>query len=289
MLKKRTLIYVVAVVGVITVAVLFFFHSDKPVQAEVKIAEPQVVIEDTSADEPGQVTKEENATAQVEMTVEQIAAYGEELTAKAGEIYLTPGWLHIAYENESFLSDPRSVLPDGTPVPTKSVTDKWLFLNDEDYVVEEVTIDDTGDPATTQIVVFRNGVVTNLTFPTLTSEQEAYQLHTLGRLNFDALTIRVEDGQDLDLFETEVDGEAVVVFSRSDRYDPPVTFGKSPTQISETIHQYSYLKATGLPFMAEKYYVYPSGERVLKQRTTYVTFEKVDAPPAEILTYLEEE
>jgi hypothetical protein len=242
---------------------------------------------DNASDEPGQAINPDVVVPQKEMMVDEVIAYGKELTAKVAKIFLTPGWLHIKYENQSYAVDPLSVLPDGSPVPTQSITDRWLLLDDEGYIVEEVTIDDTGDPATTQIVVFKDGIVTNLTFPELTSEQEPYKINMLGRLDFDTLTIRTEDGGDLDLFETEMDGEALIVFSRSDRFDSPMTLGKSSTKISGFIHQYLYSKSTGLPYMAEKYDVYPNGEMVLKQRTTYLTFEKVDSPPKEVQSYIE--
>jgi hypothetical protein len=102
--------------------------------------------------------------AEVQEANEDVIAYARTLVEKAAQTYINPGWLHISSQDKAFITA-SSTLPDGTPIPTHSVNDKWILLGTDGNVIEAVTIDDTGDEATTQIVVYQDGYFTNLTFP----------------------------------------------------------------------------------------------------------------------------
>lgn len=211
-------------------------------------------------------------------------AYAKTLIEKADQTYLTPGWLHISSQTETFVTD-SSTLPDGTPIPTKSFNDLWALIDTDGDVIMAVTIDDTGDTFTSQITVFQDGFWTNLTIPELSSqEKQIYQINTLDN-GFLASVTRMKDALEIQKEEAELNGQKVVVFSLTDKFPAPTAIGKSSLVIAGIYSKYYFSVDSGLLRMVEDYHVYPSGEVNLWNRITYLTIEKVDIPPKEILSY----
>lgn len=211
-------------------------------------------------------------------------AYAKTLIEKADQTYLTPGWLHISSQTETFVTA-SSTLPDGTPIPTKSFNDLWALIDTDGDVIRAVTIDDTGDTFTSQITVFQDGFWTNLTIPELSSqEKQIYQIDTLDN-GFLASVTRMKDSLEIQKEEAELNSQKVVVFSLTDKFPAPIAIGKSSLVIAGIYSKYYFSVDSGLLRMVEDYHVYPSGEVNLWNRITYLTIEKVDIPPKEILSY----
>lgn len=217
-------------------------------------------------------------------TNNDIVAYAKTLIEKVDQTYLTPGWLHISSQTETFITS-SNTLPDGTLIPTKSFNDLWALIGTDGSVIKAVTIDDTGDTFTSQTTVFQDGFWTNLTIPELSSqEKEIYQINTLDN-GFLTSAARMKDSLEIQKEEVGLSNEKVVVFSLTDNFSSPIAIDKSSLVITGIYSKYYFSVDSGLLRMVEDYYVYPSGDIKLWNRITYVTIEKVDFPPKEISSY----
>jgi len=247
------------------------------------------VIEDasTSNNDLQSLPPEQNSTSvdiQSQEANDDVVAYAKTLIEKVDQTYLTPGWLHISSQTEIFITA-SNTLPDGTPIPTNSFNNLWALIDADRSVIKAVTIDDTGDAFTSQTTVFQDGFWTNLTIPELSSqEKEIYQIHTLDN-GFLASAIRMKDSLEIQKEEVELNNEKIVVFSLTDKFPSPITIGKSSLVIAGIYSKYYFSVNSGLLRMVEDYHVYPSGDIKLWSRTTYITIEKVDSPPKDILSY----
>jgi len=247
------------------------------------------VIEDvsTSHNDLQSIPPEQNSTSvdtQPQETTNDVIAYAKTLIEKVNKTYLTPGWLHISSQTETFITA-SDTLPDGTPSPTNSFNNLWALIDTEGGVIKAVTIDDTGDTFTSQTSVFQDGFWTNLTIPELSSqEKELYQITTLDN-GFLASITRMKDSLEIHKEEVELNNEKVVVFSSVEKFPSPIAVGKSDLVIVGIYSKYYFSIDSGLLRMVEDYQIYPSGGIKLWNRITYLTIEKVDVPPKEILSY----
>lgn len=247
------------------------------------------VIEDvsTSNNNLQSLPSEKNSAStdiQPQETNNDIVAYAKTLIGKVDQTYLTPGWLHISSQTETFITA-SNTLPDGTLIPTKSFNDLWALIDADGSVINAVTIDDTGDTFTSQTTVFQDGFWTNLTIPELSSqEKEIYQINTLDN-GFLTSATRMKDSLEIQKEEVELSNEKVVVFSLTDKFSSPIAIDKSSLVIAGIYSKYYFSVDSGLLRMVEDYHVYPSGDIKLWNRITYVTIEKVDFPPKEISSY----
>jgi hypothetical protein len=226
---------------------------------------------------------------EVQEANDDVIAFARTLVEKAAQTYINPGWLHISSQREAFITA-SSTLPDGTPIPTHSVIDRWLLLGTDGNVIEAVTIDDTGDEATTQIVVYQDGYWTNLTFPEVSAsqEKETSRITTLDGGFLASATGRLRDAVAIHMEEVGINNENVVVFSYLEEFSSPITYGKaedSQTIVGKYI-KYFFSVDSGVLRMYEDYNVYPNGDVKLRVRKTYTVYEKVDLPPKEVLAYL---
>ncbi|MCS7248217.1 MAG: hypothetical protein NZ840_08240 [Anaerolineales bacterium] len=215
-------------------------------------------------------------------TNEDIIAFAKEITTKANQSYLTPGWLHIQSQIEFFFTM-SATLPDGSPIPTKSINDLWVLLDSDGYALKAVVVDDTGNPVTSQTTVFQDGQWTNLSIPEASSqEKEAY------RPTFDDFVSFAETYKeilDLEQAEMELNGKKVILFTAREMFKEPITLGKSSTILSGMMGKYYFSLDTGLLVKVEEFHIYPSGETMLASRITLLNVEKIDVPPADILAY----
>ena len=204
-------------------------------------------------------------------------------SSKTYQVLLSPGWLHIQSKIETPF--PRSTtLPDGSPIPTESMNDNWALLGDAGYVIKSVTIDDTGDPRTTQITVFQDGIWTHLSLGVMSQEKETYQI------SFDHEFISFAEANkdilNLDKTEEVLNGEeAVIVFSATQMFKEPMAYGKSSVTFAGTGARYYFSAVTGTLRLVEEFNVYPDGTIEIFRRVTTLLIERVDTPPDEILAY----
>jgi hypothetical protein len=220
------------------------------------------LVEDVSlsSNHPQSLPLEQNSTStniQPQETSLDIVAYAKTLVERADRTYLTPGWLHISSQRETFITV-SNTLPDGRQIPTRSVNDLWALIDAEGNVIQAVTIDDTGDPFTSQTTVFQDGLWKNLTIPEVPSqEKEIYRIDSLDN-GFLASVAKVKDS--LKKEEVELNNEKVVVFSFVDKFPSPISIGRSSLIVAGIYSKYYFATDSGLLRMVEDYYVYPNGE-----------------------------
>lgn len=221
-------------------------------------------------------------TSEQNNTNNEIIAMAKEISAKANLTYLLPGWLHITSQIESFFTE-AATLPDGSPTPTKSTNDLWVLLGIDGNAVQAVTIDDTGDPRTTQVTVFLDGSWSNLSVGMIASEKETYRPTLDG--NFISFAEAYKDILNLETTELEVDGNQLVVFTTTQHFQEPTKLAKSPIVVVGAAGKYYFSQATGLLLKTEDYQIYPGDETKLTRQISLVNIENVETPPAEILAY----
>lgn len=225
---------------------------------------------------------------------DEVIAALKEIKDKADQTHLSPGWLRITSQTESFFAL-SATLPNGAPVPTKSIQDTWALLDDKGYALMAVIIDDTGDPRSSQTVVFQDGIWTNISIGALlpyemegmTSQEKETYRPTLDGSDGIASAELYKDIISLSLDKTEVDvnGASAVVCSATQLFKEPMSLAKSSTTLAGAGGKTYYSVDTGLVIRMEEYHVYPTGEIKITRRWTLLNIEKVDTPPDSILAY----
>ncbi|MBU2611191.1 MAG: hypothetical protein KJ606_09650 [Chloroflexi bacterium] len=228
---------------------------------------------------------------------DEVIAALKEIRDKADQTHLSPGWLRITSQTESFFAL-SATLPNGAPVPTKSINDIWALLDDKGYALMAVMIDDTGDPRTSQTVVFQDGIWTNISISALfppgmevveemTSQEKETYRPTYDGSDGIASAELYKDIISLSLDETEVDvnGESAIVVSSTQLFKEPMSLAKSSTTLAGAGGKTYYSVDTGLVIRMEDYHVYPTGEIKIIRQWTLLNIEKVDTPPDSILAY----
>jgi hypothetical protein len=199
----------------------------------------------------------------------------ENIIRKSESEYLTAGWLHISSVTESFM--PASLtLPDGSPTPTKWTSESWILLDNNGNAIKAVSTQDTGNPTMFQVSVFEENIWTNITLGSSSSEPETYQ----PRLDngFFGSVMPYKDSILLDQYRDSLNGKESVVFVATENY-------KNPTEFTSMVQKYYFSSNTGLPIQVEYYFASLDGETELSQRISEVFVEKIDSPPASILSY----
>lgn len=215
---------------------------------------------------------------------EAVIETAKPLIEKAENAYLTPGWLHISSKVESFFSE-STTLPDGSPVPTEWQDDNWTLLDENGYALQYVGYTDTGIPATSQIVIFKDGIWTNITVGVGSTKKETYRPTLDGGFLADASSNINTAEPDVD--EDMIGSEPVTVFTLTEKGNNPVEIGKSGYLMMGTVSKYFFSKDTGLVLKVEQFHIGPDGQYKLVERITLGVTEKVKEPPAQFLKYLE--
>lgn len=210
----------------------------------------------------------------------------EKLIREAESVYLTEGWLHISSATEVFISD-ASTLPDGSPVPTRWTDNVWVLLDGKGDAVKAVSIQDTGNPITSQVSVFEDGIWTNVTLE-FSSEPESYRPTIDG--GFYNSVVPYKNSIVLDQYNEVVNGQDVVVFVSTEKYKDPIkilkdTQDKKAKEINGVVYKYYFSVDTGLPVQVEDYFVSLDGVTEISQRISNILVEKTTNPPDSILSY----
>jgi hypothetical protein len=218
---------------------------------------------------------------------DDVLAQAEKLIKKAEKEYLVPGWLHIYGETEAFVTA-SDVLPDGSPVPTHWTDDTWILLDDKGNAISAITLQDTGDPKTSQTSIYKDSVWTNLTLG-IVMEPEIYSPSLDGGFFASVLPYKTT----LKLSSEQVtlnDGQRAICFRSEEKYKKPLMLGKDTKnkkaqEIQGMTFTYCFSAETGVQLQIESYALDLNGNLVLTQRTIMRTVEKGVTPPAEILNY----
>lgn len=193
---------------------------------------------------------------------------------------LAPGLLHISKERQIFSSD-SATFTNGELIPTFEKIDEWYQLGEGGQVIAYVSITDTGDPATTQTVVYKDKKFTNLTFPNLAStEPEDFFLKTL-------------DFGFADIFSGEKTADLVVSQEGNETKFSITTLINNPEANSKGVNYsgireyYSISNDTGLIRQIGRDYIDLEGNEVQAFTVQILGIECVKAFPEDISAFFE--
>jgi len=220
-MKRKILILMLCVVVVVGVLLFIFFRAsaqDKSLRDILGIA-PDTTSETATAliDLSHNVAVSSDQLAKNAVIIKD----AQVLIGKAEATYLVAGWLHTSAQTEAFVTAQKT-LPDGSPVPTKWTTDSWYRLNDKGMVLQAVTIQDTGNPATSQTSIYKDGEWTNLNLGTSDS-QASYKFTFDGGFLSAAQTFNQINT--LTSEEASIQGQDAVVYTVTNLYVESVSFG----------------------------------------------------------------
>ena len=210
------------------------------------------------------------------------------LIEKTASIYATAGWVHSSSKSETIIEQ-TGKLPDGAPIPTSWVTDSWLLLDENGYLLQGVAIQDTGSPSTFQVSVFKNGVWNNLTLGVSPEAGNTEDITPYRPMDHTVLEQAARD-KDIAVLEARdalLGNEGVTEFTITEKQLAPYNITGSSYQLIGTAIKYYLSNKTGLVLQTEQYYISADGEYELIQRHTITITEKVKDPPAEVMKYLE--
>jgi len=258
-----------------------------------KIDLRQILNLDTSIPQSrGDVTTDQSLTSPVSKDQlaqnDNVLAQAEKLIKKAEKKYLVTGWLHIYSETEAFVTA-SDVLPDGSPVPTHWTDDTWILLDDKGNAKSAITLQDTGDPKTSQTSIYKDSVWTNLTLG-IVMEPEIYSPSLDG--GFFASTLPYKAALKLSSEQVTLnDGQRAICFSSEEKYTKPLKLGKDTKikkaqEIQGMVFKYCFSPDTGMQLQIESYALDLNGNLVLTQRSIIHVVEKIATPPSDILNYL---
>jgi len=193
---------------------------------------------------------------------------------------LSPGHLHISKERQ--ISSSNSItFANGEIIPTFEKIDEWYQLGEDNRVIAYVSIIDTGDPATTQTVVYKEKKFTNLTFPNLAStEPEDFFLKTL---DFGFADIFLGK-KSIDLAVSHEGNETT--FSLTTLIDNSEANSKG-INYSEIREYYRISNDTGLVREIGRDYVDLEGNKVHAFTIHILGIERIDAFPEDISSFFE--
>jgi len=193
---------------------------------------------------------------------------------------LAPGLLHISKERQIFSSN-SATFTNGELIPTFEKIDEWYQLGEGGQVIAYVSITDTGDPATTQTVVYKDKKFTNLTFPNLAStEPEDFFLKTL-------------DFGFADIFSGEKTADLVVSQEGNETKFSITTLINNPEANSKGVNYsgireyYSISNDTGLIRQIGRDYIDLEGNEVQAFTVQILGIECVKAFPEDISAFFE--
>jgi hypothetical protein len=223
---------------------------------------------------------------------EAIIEHARGLIQMANRTYGTAGWWHSSYQIYYVPSDPESsTSPSGLPMPTEWKEDHWDLVDENGLIIQSVSIQDSGDPATSQIGFYKDGVTTNLLYG-MTWEEEPQPV-SIGS-GFLDLTVTDKSVEILEENEEMLGNQSVIVFTRKPIAAPMIVIGGQLVEANKVenppIGSYSrsyFSKDTGLLVLYEAYSLLKDGQEKLMHRISILVYEKISEPPADVLKYLQ--
>lgn len=200
------------------------------------------------------------------------------VNSKSGDL-LQPGWIHIKYHNEFFIMASET-FSDGTAIPTEEMVDQWIELGENGEILQYVKVQDTGDPKTTQIIVYQDKLFKNLTFPNMDSKEPADRHMT----SFDnGLFDYLKKNPEVQIEVIEEDG--FVIITLLTMLGNEVEFENGVACIGY-FSTYQFDAEIGVLTKSEFNYISPSGDLQLSSRMDTFLVESIQTPPNNILEYL---
>lgn len=287
-MKINRKISLLAVAIIVIGAVLFSQTSLLSAIAQENSLKDILGFDTTVPQTEGEVAKEDGNSLSnnnnQRLANDEVVEKAKKLLKKAEKDFLTEGWLHISSTTKAF-SVSQNTFPDGSPIPAKWTDDLWVLLDTKGNAIKAVSIQDTGDPTTSQISVFENGLWTNITLGAVSSEPEAYR-PTLDS-GFLTSAIQYKDTLKLSADVTDINDQKVVVFTTEEKFKAPMKIMKDGKEkdIYGSVYKFYFAENTGLPVLTEDYTVNLDGSLEISQQIFINIMEKVAAPSEVVLSY----
>jgi hypothetical protein len=280
--KRKILILVfciVLVAGTFLTIVLKTSAQSKSLRDIFGIA-PDVTSEEASAaiDMSDSVAVESDQLSRNDAIIKEAQA----LITKAETTYLKEGWLHLSSQTEIFVTTQKA-FSDGTPIPTKWTNDSWYLLDEKGMVIKAISIQDTGDPVTSQTSVYQDGMWKNISLGT-SDEQESYKLSFDSGFLSSAITYNQINT--LSSEETSVQGQNAIVYTITDKYKDPISFGKDDgAKYTAGVIKFYFDRNSGVELQTENYYIREDGSLELSERNLETKIEKINQLPDSLASY----
>ncbi|HNB36443.1 MAG TPA: hypothetical protein PK414_09495 [Anaerolineales bacterium] len=260
-------------------------------QIEAAMATPQEEIPTIAPENmfpPPTLIHEGNNDAEQLAKNAEVVNQVEALLKKSEFLSATSTWTHSSVKTDVFIAA-SDTMPDGSPMPMAYTTDNWYKLDENGYLIQAITMQDTGSPKTSQVSVLKDGIWTNL-FPLFENEPNNFietEPYRPADHTFLEQALLAKDWAKLDFGYSEFDGKRVAKYSIV-TYNSIFGYGTTPTPPVK-IYAYNYYLSleTGSVLMMEFFLPGDDGELHLVQRDTTIVEEIIKEPPAEILKYLE--
>jgi hypothetical protein len=225
----------------------------------------------------------------------EVVAQVEALLEKSEILSATSTWIHSSVKTDVIIAA-SDTLPDGSPMPMAYTTDHWYRLDEQGYLIQGISMVDTGSPATFQVSVYREGIWYNLILGTSTDTENPEDIKPYRPVDhpyrpadhtFLEQALLSKDWARLDFGYAEIDGKRVAKYTIV-TYNSIYGYGATPTPPVK-IYAYNYYLSleTGSVLMMEFFLPGDDGELHLAQRVTTIVEEIIKEPPTEVLKYLE--
>jgi hypothetical protein len=206
------------------------------------------------------------------------------LNDKAKQRFLKPGWLYIKIisEGNTDLGN-RGVLPNGQILSEDHTSEIWYHLDDQNRVIEFVSIDRAADGQIIQSGVFRNGVQWN----SATNETLEVKPFALETLDFGVLRDAQVHDQTTPQVQSDdmLDGRLVVRFDSIERYAKPLQFAVFNQGVVANEGRAYFDPTTGQLLRRELIAHLADGSERIVSRSTF-EFKSGVTPPAEVFEIL---
>lgn len=203
------------------------------------------------------------------------------LLKKADETFLKPGWLHLIAFDEDF-PEKEQFFSNGDPIPTKATNEYWYLLGENGLVSQAVSINDTGNPATSQTTVYQDGYWKNLTVPELNSaEKVVKQITTLD------MGLTNSDPTRKFSYALENETKDSITISRTEIFPDAELYEGFSQKVKGDVIKYTLSKENGNILLYEIFVINMDDTQAIYQRITTLTEENISSAPEQILSYFE--
>lgn len=212
----------------------------------------------------------------------------EVLLEKSEFLSATSIWTHSSVKTDLFITM-SDKMPDGSPMPMAYTMDNWYRLDEKGYLIQGITMVDTGFPETFQVTVYREGIWYNLILGTSTDTGNPADIkpyrpaeHTILEQAFLS-----KDSVRLDFEYAEINDQRVAVYTMiHEENNAPREIGIPGYLTKGYAYKYYLSLETGNVVVMEYFYITADGKLDLVRRDTTIVEEKIKEPPTEILKYL---
>jgi len=276
--RLKILAYYLLILGIISFAVYHFRPTPVPDPALALAAGENAHQASTSqlANEPS-------------TSVDQANLWNQELNSlvvkRQGEVLKGAEWIHVT-ELHQRNKDTTGTLSTGQQIPANYILDTWYHLNKQGKVFELINIMKTENNEIVQVSTHSKGVWQNLTVgekwqgdpPTLNLD---YGFNSdMANASSWGSTLKREENK-------LSNGRSTLAFTIKDMFNQPVKIDGHENLIISGETRAHFDPQSGALLSLDRVFVDETGAQFFAEQMTILTFEKIELPPNDVLSYLE--